>query len=57
MNHIGFFTNLNPSNYIRSNYQSHRLHKIKITNFFPINFKNMFAKGIVCIYREKKNIA
>ena len=54
------FTNLNPSNYLRSDYQKHCSHQnSNHCNFFPINFKNMFAKKelSVYIYREKKNIA
>ena len=49
-------THLCPSNSLRSSYQTHRFNKIQITKLFPINFKYMFTK-IVCLYREKKNIA
>ena len=50
-------TQICPSNYLRSNYQTHRFYKIQITNFLPINFKNMFLKkNCLYIYREKKNI-
>ena len=39
------FTYLNPSNSLQSNHQSHRLHQTSNhCNFFPIKFKNMFAK-------------
>ena len=53
-------THLSPSNSLRSNYQTHRLHKIQNTvTFCPINSKPMFAKKelSVYVYREKKNIA
>ena len=43
-----------PSNSLWSNYQTHRLQKIQITNFFPINFKNMFAKKELSVYIERK---
>ena len=49
-------THLCPSNSLWSNYQTHRLHKIQITNFFPFNFKNMFAKKEMAVYIERKRI-
>ena len=52
------FTHLNPSNSLPSNHQTHRLHQnSNHCNFFPINFKNLFAKNkLSLLYREKKNI-
>ena len=51
------FTHLNPSNSLRSNYQTHRLHQnSNHCNFFPINFKNMFAKKELSVYIERKRI-
>ena len=39
------FTHLNPSNSLRSNYQTHHLHQnSNHCNFFPINLNNMFEK-------------
>ena len=49
-------THVCPSNSLRSNYQTHRLHKIQITNFFPISFKNMFSKKELSVYIERKRI-
>ena len=44
-------THLNPSNSLWSNYQTHRLNQnSNHCNFFPINFKNMFAKKKNCLY-------
>ena len=41
------FTNLNPSNSLRSNYITHHLHQnSNHCNFFSINFKNMLKKRI-----------
>ena len=51
------FTHLNPSNSLRSNYQTHRLQQnSNHCNFFPINFKNMFAKKELSVYLERKRI-
>ena len=51
------FTYLNPSNYFRSKYQTHRLHQnSNHCNFFPINFKNMFAKKELSVNIERKRI-
>ena len=52
-----YFTHLNPSNYLRSNYQTHRSHQnSNHCNFFPIKFKNIFAKKELSIYIERKRI-
>jgi hypothetical protein len=52
-------TNLCPSNFLRSNYQTHSLHKIQITvtKFSYYFFFKCLQKRIDCMYREKKNKA
>ena len=51
------FTHLNPSNSLRSNYQTHRLYQnSNHCNFFPINFKNMFGKKELSVHIERKRI-
>ena len=53
----GSFTHLNPSNSLPPNYQTHCLHQnSNHCNFFPINFKNMFAKKELFVYIERKRI-
>ena len=48
---LASFTYLNPSNSLRSNHQMHRLHQnSKHCNFFPINFRNMFAKKELSVH-------
>ena len=55
---LASLTHLCPSNSLRSNYQTHRLHKIQITvTFFLLILKLVCKKRIVCVYKEKKNIA
>ena len=47
------FTHLNPSNSLWSNYQMHCLHQnSNHCKFFPINFKNMFAKKRIFKFRR-----
>ena len=42
---------------IPPNYQTHRLHQnSNHCNFFPMNFKNMFAKKELSVYIERKRI-
>ena len=49
------FTHLNPSNSLRSKYQTQRLHQnSNHCNFFPINFKNIFEKKELSVYIERK---
>ena len=51
------FTHLNPSNSLPPNYQTHCLHQnSNHFNFFPIDFKNMFAKKELSVYIERKKI-
>jgi hypothetical protein len=50
-------TYLNPSNSHRSNHQTHRLHQNSTHfNFYPINFRNIFAKQELSVHIERKRI-
>jgi hypothetical protein len=49
----GSFTHLNPSNSLPLNYQTKNSNHC---NFFPINFKNVFAKKELSLYIEIKRI-